>query len=124
MHRAQGLQRALGGLDPLQDEAVDQPARQPHAHPDTGLRSRRQLLRDLVVEHAVQVRNRGEQGDAGHGQRLGRRMAQPDAWRPPRRSRLVGEQRDLALGHGALPAPPSGMAQCVNERVTCMPSRS
>jgi len=57
----------LAALDPVEDEAVGELAREPDPHPDAGLGLCFEPFRYEVVEGPVQVRERHVDGDPGDG---------------------------------------------------------
>ncbi len=58
--------RVFRGRHAFEHEPVDQPPREPHPHPDPDTRSVVEVLRDGVVEGAVEVRERDVDGDPRH----------------------------------------------------------
>ena len=56
----------LGGRHAFEHEPVDQPPGEPHPHPHPDTRSVVEVLRDGVVEGAVEVRERDVDGDPRH----------------------------------------------------------
>ena len=58
--------RVLRGRHAFEHEPVDQPPGEPHPHPHPDTRSVVEVLRDGVVEEAVEVRERDVDGDPRH----------------------------------------------------------